>query len=61
MFKSSAFDYQFLGGTAPYTIIHKILSRLMEYGFKTAIEIMLIATHTGAIQIEQEVNAVAGT
>lgn len=33
----------------------------MEYGFKTAIEIMLLATDTGSFQIEQEVNAVAGT
>jgi len=33
----------------------------MEYGFKTAIEIMLFAADAGAIQIEQEVNAVAGT
>ena len=33
----------------------------MGYGFKTAIEITLLAADAGAIQIEEEVIAIAGT
>jgi len=61
IFKSGAFDYHFLGEHAPSYIIHKFLSRTMGYGFKTAIEITLLAAETGAIPIEEEVVAIAGT
>jgi hypothetical protein len=61
IFKSSAIDYQFLGETSPSSIIHKVLSRLMGYGFKTAIEITLLAADAGAIPIDNEVITVAGT
>lgn len=61
IFKSSAFDYQFLGEHAPSCIIHKFLSRTIGYGFKTAIEITLLAAEAGAIPIDEEVIAIAGT
>ena len=61
IFKSSAIDYQFLGEAAPSTIMHKVLSRLMGYGFKTAIEITLLAADAGAIPIDKEVISIAGT
>ena len=61
IFKSSAIDYQFLGESSPSSIMHKILSRLMGYGFKTAIEITLLAADAGAIPISEEVIAIAGT
>jgi len=61
IFKSSAIDYQFLGEAAPSTIMHKILSRLMGYGFKTAIEITLLAADAGAIPTDKEVISIAGT
>jgi hypothetical protein len=61
IFKSSAIDYQFLGEVAPSTIMHKVLSRLMGYGFKTAIEITLLAADAGAIPINREVVSIAGT
>lgn len=61
IFKSSAFDYQFLGEYAPSCIIHKFLSRTMGYGFKTTIEITLLAAEAGAIPIDGEVIAIAGT
>lgn len=61
IFRSSAFDYQFLGEHSPSTIIHKLLCRIMGYGFKTAIEITLLAAEAGAIPIDEEVIAVAGT
>jgi len=57
----STFDYQLLGEHAPSTIIHKFLSRTMGYGFKTAIEITLLAAEAGAIPIDEEAVAVAGT
>jgi len=60
IFKTT-FDYQFLGETSPSCIVHKILSRLMGYGFKTAVEITLLAADAGAIPIDEEVIAVAGT
>lgn len=61
IFRSSAIDYQFLGESAPSIIVHKVLSRLMGYGFKTAIEITLLAAEAGAISIDEEVIAIAGT
>jgi hypothetical protein len=61
IFKSSAFDYQFLGEASPSSIVHKVLSRLMGYGFKTAVEVTLLAADAGAIPIDEEVVAVAGT
>jgi len=61
IFKSSAIDYQFLGEAAPSTIMHKVLSKLMGYGFKTAIEITLLAADAGAIPIDKEVISIAGT
>ena len=57
----STFDYQFLGEHAPSTVIHKFLCRTMGYGFKTAIEITLLAAEAGAIPIDDEVVAIAGT
>jgi len=41
--------------------MHKVLSRLMGYGFKTAIEITLLAADVGAIPIDEEVVSIAGT
>jgi len=61
IFRSSAFDHQFLGEHAPSTIVHKFLSRTMGYGFKTAIEITLLAAEAGAIPIDEEVVTIAGT
>lgn len=61
IFKSSAIDYQFLGEASPSCIVHKVLSRLMGYGFKTAVEVTLLAADAGAVPIDQEVIAVAGT
>ena len=61
IFKSSAIDYQFLGEASPSGIMHKVLSRLMGYGFKTAVEITLLAAEAGAIPIDEEVVAIAGT
>jgi len=61
IFKSSAIDYQFLGEASPSSIMHKVLSRLMGYGFKTAVEITLLAADVGAIPIDEEVIAIAGT
>jgi len=61
IFKSSAFDYQFLGEHSPSYIIHRFLSRLLGYGFKTALEITLLAAEAGAIPIDDEVVAIAGT
>jgi len=61
IFRSSAIDYQFLGEVAPSIIMHKVLSRLMGYGFKTAIEITLLAAEAGVIPVDEEVVAVAGT
>jgi hypothetical protein len=61
IFKSSAIDYQFLGESSPSCIMHKVLSRLMGYGFKTAVEITLLAADAGAIPSDEEVIAIAGT
>jgi len=61
IFKSSAIDYQFLGESSPSCIMHRVLSRLMGYGFKTTVEIVLLAADAGAIPIDKEVIAIAGT
>ncbi len=61
IFKSSAFDYQFLREHSPSYIIHMFLSRLMGFGFKTAVEITLLAAEAGAIPVDEEVVAIAGT
>lgn len=61
IFKSSAIDYQFLGEASPSTIMHKVLSRLMGYGFKTAVEVTLLAAEAGAVPVDEEVISVAGT
>jgi hypothetical protein len=61
IFKSGAIDYQFLGESSPSCIMHKVLSRLMGYGFKTAVEITLLAADAGAIPDDEEVIAIAGT
>jgi hypothetical protein len=54
-------DYQFLGEASPSGIMHRVLSRLMGYGFKTAVEITLLAAEAGAIPVDEEVIAIAGT
>lgn len=61
IFRSSAKDHQFLGEIAPSTIIHIVISRLMGYGFKTAIEVTSLAAEAGAIPVDVEVIAIAGT
>ncbi|MEM3627112.1 MAG: pyruvate kinase alpha/beta domain-containing protein [Candidatus Bathyarchaeia archaeon] len=61
IFRSSAIDHHFLGEAASSTIMHKVLSRLMGYGFKTAIEITLLAAEAGAIPTDEEVIAITGT
>ncbi len=48
VFKGVTFDAQFL-------------SRCMGYGFKTALEVALIAAEAGAVPIDEEVVAIAGT
>jgi hypothetical protein len=55
------FDYAFLREHSPSKVIHTFLSRAMGYGFKTAIEVALIAAEAGAIPTDEEVIAVAGT
>jgi len=55
------FDYAFLGKYSPSNIIHTFLSRVLGFGFKTAIEITLIASEAGAIPTNEEVIAIAGT
>ena len=57
----STIDYAFLGDRAPSMVVHKILSRLLGYGFKTAIEVALAAADIGAIPVDQEIIAMAGT
>lgn len=61
IFKDAAFDYQFLKEHTPSYIIHKFLSRALGYGFKTAIEIALLAADVGAVPIDQEIISIAGT
>ncbi len=61
IFKGVSFDSQFLKRGAPSWAIHEFLSRAMGYGFKTAIEVALIAAEAGAVPIDEEVVAIAGT
>ncbi|MEM3442327.1 MAG: pyruvate kinase alpha/beta domain-containing protein [Candidatus Bathyarchaeia archaeon] len=61
IFKGVTFDAQFLGRAAPSWAIHEFLSRTMGYGFKTALEVALIAAEAGAVPIDKEVVAIAGT
>ncbi|NIQ07110.1 MAG: hypothetical protein GWO20_15710 [Candidatus Korarchaeota archaeon] len=55
------FDYAFLKTHTPSKAIHMFLSRTMGYGFKTAVEIALIAADVGAVPTDEEVIAIAGT
>jgi hypothetical protein len=61
IFKGVTFDAQFLGRAAPSWAIHEFLSRTMGYGFKTALEIAMMAAEAGAVPIDKEVIAIAGT
>ena len=61
IFKGVTFDAQFLGRAAPSWAIHEFLSRTMGYGFKTALEVAMIAAEAGAVPIDKEVIAIAGT
>ena len=61
VFYGSAFDYAFLGNHTPSTIIHRFLGRSMGYGFKTAIEVSLIAANVGAVPTDEEIISIAGT
>jgi len=46
---------------APSWTIHEFVCRTMGYGFKTSLEVALIATEAGAVPIDEEVVAIAGT
>lgn len=61
IFKGVTFDAQFLKRAAPSWAIHEFASRTMGYGFKTALEVVLVAAEAGAISIDEEVIAIAGT
>jgi hypothetical protein len=61
IFKGVTFDAQFLGRAAPSWAIHEFVSRIMGYGFKTALEVAMIATEAGAVPVDKEVIAIAGT
>lgn len=61
IFKGVTFDAQFLGRAAPSWAIHEFLSRTMGYGFKTALEVAMIAAEAGGVPIDKEVIAIAGT
>jgi len=61
IFKGATLDGQFLGRAAPSWAIHEFISRTMGYGFKTALEVSLIAAEAGALPIDEEVIAIAGT
>jgi hypothetical protein len=61
IFKGVTFDAQFLGRAAPSWTIHEFVCRTMGYGFKTALEVALIAAEAGAVPIDEEVVAIAGT
>ena len=61
IFRSVAFDAQFLKRAAPSWAIHEFISRTMGYGFKTALEVALIAAEAGAVPIDEEIIAIAGT
>jgi hypothetical protein len=61
IFKGVTFDAQFLKRAAPSWAIHEFISRTMGYGFKTALEVALIAAEAGAVPINKEVVSIAGT
>jgi len=61
VFKGVTFDAQFLRRAAPSWIIHEFACRTMGYGFKTSLEVALIAAEAGAVPIDEEVVAIAGT
>jgi len=61
IFKGVTFDAQFLKRSAPSWIIHEFVCRTMGYGFKTSLEVALIAAEAGAVPIDEEVVAIAGT
>ncbi|MGD0029600.1 MAG: pyruvate kinase alpha/beta domain-containing protein [Candidatus Bathyarchaeia archaeon] len=61
IFKGVTFDAQFLRRAAPSWAIHEFVSRTMGYGFKTSLEVALIAAEAGAVPIDEEVVAIAGT
>ena len=61
IFKGVTFDAQFLKRAAPSWIIHEFVCRTMGYGFKTALEVALIAAEAGAVPIDEEAVAIAGT
>jgi hypothetical protein len=61
IFKGVTFDAQFLGRAAPSWTIHEFVCRTMGYGFKTSLEVALIAAEAGAVPIDEEVVAIAGT
>jgi hypothetical protein len=61
IFKGVTFDAQFLKRAAPSWIIHEFVCRTMGYGFKTALEVALIAAEAGAVPTDEEVVAIAGT
>ena len=50
-----------MGDHAPSTIVHRFLSRLLGYGFKTTVEIALIAANVGAVPTDEEIISIAGT
>jgi hypothetical protein len=61
IFKGVTFDAQFLRRAAPSWAIHEFVCRTMGYGFKTSLEVALIAAEAGAVPIDEEVVAIAGT
>jgi hypothetical protein len=61
IFKGVTFDAQFLGRAAPSWAIHEFLGRTMGYGFKTAVEVTMIAAEAGAVPLDREIVAIAGT
>jgi hypothetical protein len=54
-------DHQLLGPYTPSYAIHRFLSRTMGFGFKTALEVALIAAEAGALPLDEECISVAGT
>jgi hypothetical protein len=61
IFKGVTFDAQFLKRAAPSWATHEFISRTMGYGFKTALEVVLLAAEAGAVPINEEVVSIAGT
>jgi hypothetical protein len=61
IFKGVTFDAQFLRRAAPSWAIHEFVSRTMGFGFKTSLEVALIAAEAGAVSADEEIVAIAGT